>query len=102
MKKGKVKCKKRVPSPGMWMHDHQCTRYAVKDGFCKIHHPDAQKKRDEEAHKRQEEKWDNSPHQKLARALDKNSKLELTIKRLRNKIVKLELELQEAQNTDWE
>ena len=26
-------------------HTRQCSRYAVKDGYCKIHHPDAERER---------------------------------------------------------
>ena len=33
---------------------HQCTRIAVRDGWCKIHHPDEKKKREDKRAKRLE------------------------------------------------
>lgn len=46
---GKVKerCKKMVMWSAIYQGGHrkQCKRYAVKDGFCKVHHPDEEKKR---------------------------------------------------------
>ena len=33
-------CKKEVSTPGVWSRQHQCTRKATKDGYCKQHHPD--------------------------------------------------------------
>lgn len=31
---------------------HQCTRIATRDGWCKIHHPDEKKKREDKRAKR--------------------------------------------------
>lgn len=46
------RCKERVFPNERWgvFHPHQCSRRAVKDGFCKIHHPDEKKAREEKAH----------------------------------------------------
>ncbi len=52
MAEDRVKCSESVPSPGGW-HRGRCSRWAVLDGFCKQHHPDAVKTRREA----QECKW---------------------------------------------
>jgi len=50
----KQKCKKMI----MWSviyqggHRKQCKRTAIKDGFCKIHHPDEERKRGDKKAKR--------------------------------------------------
>lgn len=49
-----TKCKKKVwtgPRP-QGLTNHQCTRKAIKDGYCKIHHPDEIKKRAEKRAKK--------------------------------------------------
>ena len=46
-----------------------CARKAVKDGYCKQHHPDAVKERQEKASARWNEKVNNSDSAKLRRAL---------------------------------
>ncbi len=48
------KCKQKVwtgPSPTGRI-SHQCTRKAIKDGFCKIHHPNEIKSRNDKKEKR--------------------------------------------------
>jgi hypothetical protein len=41
------RCSKQVwRKSGNWGRHSQCERMAVRDGFCSIHHPDAQAKRD--------------------------------------------------------
>lgn len=46
---GKVKerCKKMIMWSAIYQGGHrkQCSRYAVKDGYCKVHHPEEEKKR---------------------------------------------------------
>ena len=47
-------CQAAVHPKDRWgsLHPHQCTRKIWKDGWCKIHHPDAeQKRRDVGVHK---------------------------------------------------
>ncbi len=46
------KCKKRVYQG--W-HDYPCSRKAIKDGYCKQHHPDSVKARQEKSDKRYRE-----------------------------------------------
>lgn len=50
------KCKKTVWTGNrpQGLTSHQCTRKAVKDGYCKIHHPDEVKKREDKRGKRLE------------------------------------------------
>lgn len=42
-------------------HSYQCSRKAVKDGYCRQHHPDAVKKQHEESEKRYQEWLENTP-----------------------------------------
>jgi hypothetical protein len=60
-------CKERVWRD--WSSSN-CARKAVKDGYCKQHHPDAVKERQEKASARWNEKVNNSDSAKLKRALD--------------------------------
>ena len=57
---------------GVWRDwsSGKCARKAVKDGYCKQHHPDAVKERQEKSSARWEEKFNNSDSAKLRRALD--------------------------------
>lgn len=50
------KCKERIRGKGRWgsFNRVQCTRDAVKDGYCKQHHPDSVKARFEKS----QAKWD--------------------------------------------
>ncbi len=42
-------CKKSVyVASGNWGHSHQCSRKAKVDGYCKQHHPDSEKAREED------------------------------------------------------
>lgn len=41
-------CKKMVWDGGF--HDYPCSRRAKLDGYCKQHHPDAEKERDKKSH----------------------------------------------------
>jgi len=54
-------CRQRVPIPGMWSRDKTCSRKAVRDGWCKTHHPDAKAARDKAASERWEQNWKNRP-----------------------------------------
>ena len=61
------RCKEQVWPAGEW-HGHQCTRKAIKDGYCKTHHPDTVKVRIEKSNKRYEEKIAKSPIGQLKKA----------------------------------
>ena len=69
-------CKVLVPDGGRSVNFHRCRRNAVKDGYCKQHHPDTVAKRDEERRLRWEEKQNTSPIRKLAQAMEKIKELE--------------------------
>jgi len=49
------RCKAAVWTPRAW-HAHQCPRKPWKDGWCKQHHPDTVKTREEAYEKRYKEK----------------------------------------------
>lgn len=60
------KCKEYV-SKGMGLF--LCSRRPWRDGYCKQHHPDAVKKREEESERRFRAKMDNTPITKLSKQL---------------------------------
>lgn len=59
----------RFPRP------HQCSRKPVKDGFCRQHHPDAVKIREEQSRALDQQRWENSPFMKLRRAYEEIERL---------------------------
>ena len=46
-------------------HSHQCSRRDWKDGYCKQHHPDSVRARQEKSMRKYEEKVKNSPWNQL-------------------------------------
>ena len=54
------RCKERVYGGGTW-NGHRCYRSPVKDGFCKQHHPDSVKARQEKSEAAAQKKRENSP-----------------------------------------
>ena len=56
--KTREKCKEKVFDG--W-HHHRCSRWAIKDGYCKQHHPDEVEKRQEQKEKRWKRKWGKDP-----------------------------------------
>jgi len=53
----KERCKKDVHDGGRWPSFHRCYLAAVKDGWCKIHHPLAEKKRNQAGEKKRRDEW---------------------------------------------
>lgn len=70
------KCPEIVPTSGLRMNYHQCNGKVVKDGYCRIHHPDAVKARQAESQRKYDEKWENSDFMKLKAELGRNADLE--------------------------
>ena len=57
------RCKKGVHSDGMsFARQKQCSRRAVRDGFCSQHHPEAEAKRNAESR----ERWQMESRQRQA------------------------------------
>lgn len=81
--KVKEKCKEKV-FVGNWGRQSQCSRNACKDGFCKQHHPETKKAREEEKDRRWEEKQKKSAWYLLKEANEKIARLEAEIKELRS------------------
>lgn len=54
------RCKEQVWQNGCF-RTSRCSRYAVKDGYCKQHHPDSVKARREESERKHQERQANSP-----------------------------------------
>ena len=75
------RCAASVRGGGRSLNYYQCSRKPRKDGWCKQHHPESEKKRREERTKRWEKKRGNSPWMKLDRANEKvNSLLAACVK----------------------
>ncbi len=76
------RCQEMVSPKEPWggFYQHQCSRKSWKDGYCKTHHPDTVKDRQEKSDRRWREKMDNSP---LTLAYKKIKELEAEIKRLK-------------------
>lgn len=81
------RCKALVPDGGRSVNFHQCRRNAVKDGYCKQHHPDTVAKRDEERQLQWEEQQNNSPIRRLARAMEQIKELEAELAPLEGRSV---------------
>ncbi len=84
-------CKVLVWSPTGW-HRYQCSRKTVKDGFCKQHHPDSVKKREEEKERKFLEKQKNSPWRRLDKLEKEYEKLNKKFKKatiILTKMIKL-------------
>jgi hypothetical protein len=74
-------CKERVY--GDWGRSHQCSRKAVKDGYCKQHHPDTVKARREKSEARAAEKEKQSLWYRLKIAQQRITELEAEVKKLK-------------------
>ena len=59
------KCPEIVPTAGLRMSYHQCRMKVCKDGYCRVHHPDAVKARREAAQVRYNEQQAKPPWQQL-------------------------------------
>lgn len=57
-----TKCKEIVFDVGTSLFAHQCSRNIWKDGFCKLHHPESVKERQEKSQLRWEEKMKRNPY----------------------------------------
>ncbi len=66
----KEKCKEKVYPNERWgsFHPHRCKNNAWKDGYCKQHHPDTAKEREQKSEARWEAKRKRSPEYKLKQA----------------------------------
>ena len=74
------RCKAQI-----WVNfqSYRCSRKPWKDGYCKQHHPDNVKKRQEESRARYEEKIKNSLPYKLEQANKRIEELEKEIQKLK-------------------
>jgi hypothetical protein len=69
MNETKERCKETVYPNETYgaFHGHQCTRNVWKDGYCKTHHPETVKARDEKRRQKWAEQQANSPYAAIAR-----------------------------------
>ena len=74
-----ARCAERVSEPGGW-HRHQCSRNAVRDGWCKQHHPDAKAAR----RKATEDRWDREAQAEKDKYLERQRS---TVRRFLNDAV---------------
>lgn len=70
-----IYCREKVWDGNRSKH-FQCSRKAVKDGYCKQHHPDSVKARQEQSEKEYEEKRKNSTWYLLKVANERIEELE--------------------------
>ena len=85
MKTEKEKCKKIISDPTGW-HHYKCSRNAWKDGYCKQHHPDTVKVREQAKRERWEEKCKQSSWYRLEQAEKRIAELESEISTLRKNL----------------
>jgi len=76
------KCKENVMHG---FHLYSCSRKPWKDGFCKQHHPETVKARDEERTRKYNEKQACSPWRLLEKANARIVELEAELQELRGK-----------------
>lgn len=79
----KENCSKKV-----WDHwkYRNCSRFAIKDGFCKQHHPDSVKERERKTEERYKREQRNSPWTMLANAKKEIEDLKDEIDRLKQQL----------------
>lgn len=80
------KCKERI-GDRTGFHFYQCTRNIWKDGYCKTHHPETVKERQEKSAKRWEERYNSNP---LVAANKRIKELEEEVERLCTEIIALQ------------
>lgn len=73
------RCKELVPN-NFSVTFRRCARKAVKDGYCKQHHPDSVKARQDKANARFEEQRANSIYTKYGNALKRIAELEQQVR----------------------
>lgn len=83
-----TKCPEIVPTTGLRMNYHQCRGKVVKDGYCRVHHPDAVKERRAEAQRKYDEKWAKSPSMLLKGEQERSADLERKLTITRDTLVK--------------
>lgn len=89
--KPREKCKEMVVPSGRYgsFHTRRCHFMAVKDGYCKMHHPDSVKKREELSKKRFDKKRSETSWYKLKLARTEIEELKTEIVRLKAEVSRL-------------
>lgn len=77
------RCKEDVMPTTGFPRPHRCHFKAWKDGYCKIHHPDSVKVREEKQRARYEAERAKSPYVLLQKANERISQLETQVAELR-------------------
>ncbi len=90
-------CKESVPNK-FSVTFRRCSFKAWKDGYCKIHHPDSVKARQEKQRLKYEEERAKSPFMLLKKASERNQQLERELAAEQEKVKELREAL--AQMTD--
>jgi hypothetical protein len=75
------RCVESVREPGMWPRFHQCHRKEWKDAYCKQHHPETIKAREEKARAAWEVKKKKEPWYLLQKAKERIAELEAELQR---------------------
>ena len=81
----RVRCKERVSAGPRTVRFCQCSRWAWKDGYCKQHHPETVKAREEARAAKFNEQQKKSPWVLLEKASKRIAELEVRLAMLEGK-----------------
>jgi hypothetical protein len=92
------RCKEQVSGEGRFgsFYPHRCSKPIWKEGYCKIHHPESVKIRQEKSKERWEEKRENEPIIRLIKAENRIKKLEEENQLLKDKLEDVDVLLDEC------
>ena len=96
------RCKEEVMPATGFPRPHRCHFKASKDGYCKIHHPDSVKAREEKQRLKYEAERAKSPYFLLQKATERNKELEREVTALTAANADLTAQLAEARSIAWE
>lgn len=88
-----TRCREEVQKRLGWGYFYQCSRKIWKDGYCKQHHPESVKKRQEKATRRHEESQKKTCWYKLNEAQKTIVDQAAEIKRLKAELEKTNKEM---------
>jgi hypothetical protein len=77
----KIRCKESVHNPGTTVTFHRCTRYAVRDGYCRQHHPDAVEARLKKSHETYQRRLAHDPLHLALQSIERLKAENATLKR---------------------
>ena len=94
MKPLKERCKKTIYSRGSFRGD-QCSKLIWKEGFCRIHHPESVKKRQEKSDRYFEAQRENSPYVRLSKEIGRLKSINADLLEVAKRVIA-------EWNADWD